>query len=413
MIPTTLDWCQNQDKNDPLAEVREKFDLPHGVIYMDGNSLGPMPKSVFARVNNVVKNEWRTDLIKSWNTAGWIGLPTRVGARIAPLVGAKESEVVMADSTSVNIFKVAAAACRMNEGRTKILSEPGNFPTDLYMMQGLADFLGEDYELVTVDRTEIVDAIDENTAMVLLTHVHYVTADMFDMKEITTAAHAKGALMVWDLSHSAGAVPVDLNGANADFAVGCGYKYLNGGPGAPAFLYVAERHLSKVRQPLSGWFGHKNPFSFVDDFEPAGDIRRMLVGTTGVIAASALEEALKVFDGVDMRVVRQKSLAMTDLFMALVREKLVGYNLGVVTPVKHANRGSHVSLSFAEGYAVMQALIDRGVIGDFRAPNYMRFGFTPLYLSFEDVYRAVDIIAEILEKEIWRDSKYRTRADVT
>uniref|UniRef100_UPI003A909A4C kynureninase n=1 Tax=Kordiimonas sp. TaxID=1970157 RepID=UPI003A909A4C len=413
MIPTSLDWCQNQDKNDPLAEKRAAFDLPKGVIYMDGNSLGPLPKAVPPRLDTVIKREWGTDLIKSWNTAGWIDLPTRVGARIATLVGAKPHEVVMADSTSVNIFKVAAAACRLNKGRTKIISEPGNFPTDLYMMQGLADFLGEDYELVTVDRNEILDAVDDNTAVVLLTHVHYVTADMFDMKDITAAVQAKGALMVWDLSHSAGAVPVDLGGAGADFAVGCGYKYLNGGPGAPAFLYVADRHLSTVRQPLSGWFGHKNPFDFKDEFEPAADIRRMLVGTTGVLAASALEEALKVFEDVDMRLVRQKSLAQADLFMALVREKLVGHNIGIVTPEKHSARGSHVSLSFAEGYAVMQAMIDRGVIGDFRAPNYMRFGFTPLYLSFEDVYRAVDILADILDKEIWRDSKYKTRSDVT
>ncbi|WP_262691083.1 kynureninase [Kordiimonas aestuarii] len=417
MIPTSLEWCQNQDKNDPLGDKRAAFDLPDGVIYMDGNSLGPLPKSVAPRLESVVKQEWRTDLIKSWNTADWINLPTRVGARIAPLIGAKAAEVVMADSTSVNLFKVAAAACRFareaSTKRTRIISEPGNFPTDLYMMQGLADFLGEDYELVTVERSEIIDAVDDKTAVVLLTHVHYVTADMFDMKDITAAVQAKGAMMVWDLSHSAGAVPVDLNGANADFAVGCGYKYLNGGPGAPAFLYVAERHLASARQPLSGWFGHKSPFDFKDDFEPAADIRRMLVGTTGVLAASALEEALKVFEDVDMRVIRQKSLAQADLFMALVREKLVGHNLGIVTPEKHTGRGSHVSLSFAEGYAVMQALIDHGVIGDFRAPNYMRFGFTPLYLSFEDVYRAVDILADILDKEIWRDSKYRTRSDVT
>ncbi|WP_420429442.1 kynureninase [Kordiimonas sp.] len=413
MIPTSLDWCQKQDASDPLREIRDRFDLPEGVIYMDGNSLGPSPKGVAERLANVVQQEWRTDLIKSWNTADWINLPSRVGAQIAPLIGASGDEVIMADSTSVNIFKAAAAACRMNPGRTEILSEPGNFPTDLYMLQGLADFLGPEYQLKTVERTEIKEAISEKTAVVLLTHVHYVTADMFDMADITEAAHANGALMVWDLSHSVGAVPVDLNKADADFAVGCGYKYLNGGPGAPAFIYVAKRHLETARQPLSGWFGHKAPFDFSDEFEPAADIRRMLVGTTSVLAASALESALKAFEGVDMRVVRQKSLALADLFMELVRERLSVFNLGIVTPEKHSCRGSHVSLSFAEGYAVVQALIDRGVIGDFRAPNYMRFGFTPLYLGFEDVYRAAEILEDILRTDTWKDSKYKAKSRVT
>ncbi|NVJ99401.1 MAG: kynureninase [Alphaproteobacteria bacterium] len=413
MIPTSLDWCQTQDANDPLAPMKDRFDLPEGIIYMDGNSLGVLPKGVKERVADVVSREWGTDLIKSWNTADWINLPSRVGAKIAPLVGAKPSEVVMADSTSINIFKVAAAACAMNKGRTKVISEPGNFPTDLYMLQGLTEFLGPDYTLEIVDRDKIVDAIDDNTAVVLLTHVHYVTADMFDMAGITKAAHDKGALMVWDLSHSTGAVPVDLNDAGADFAIGCGYKYLNGGPGAPAFVYVAERHLGKAKQPLTGWFGHANPFDFVDTFRPAADIRRMLVGTTGVLAASAFETALEAFDGVDMQVVRKKSQALTDLFIALCREKLSGYGVGIVTNENPAKRGSHVSLSCDDGYAVVQALIERGVIGDFRAPNFMRFGFTPLYLGFEDTYRAVEIMAEIFQTGVWKEPRFSAKGAVT
>lgn len=413
MIPTSLDWCRNQDARDPLAPMKDRFDLPEGVIYMDGNSLGVLPKGIEARLGSVIKEEWGRDLIKSWNTADWINLPTRVGAKIAPLIGAKPHEVVMADSTSINIFKVAAAACRMNPGRTKIISEPGNFPTDLYMLQGLTEFLGPAYELVTVNRDQIADAIDDTTAVVLLTHVHYVSADMFDMAAMTKAAHEKGALMVWDLSHSSGAVPVALNDASADFAVGCGYKYLNGGPGAPAFLFVAERHQDRAQQPLTGWFGHSNPFDFVDDYAPAGGIKRMLVGTTGVLAASALDCALDVFSGVDMTLVRQKSQALTDLFIALAQERLARFGVGVATSQNPAKRGSHVSLTFGQGYAVMQALIDRGVIGDFRAPNFMRFGFTPLYLGFEDTYRAVEILEDILETETWREERFNQVGAVT
>lgn len=413
MVPTSLDWCRKQDATDPLAPMKDRFDLPEGVIYMDGNSLGVLPKGVKERMADVVSREWGTDLIKSWNTADWINLPSRVGAKIAPLIGARPTEVVMADSTSINIFKVAAAACVMNKGRTKVISEPGNFPTDLYMLQGLTEFLGPDYTLEIVDRDKIVDAIDDNTAVVLLTHVHYVTADMFDMAGVTKAAHEHGALMVWDLSHSTGAVPVDLNGAGADFAIGCGYKYLNGGPGAPAFVYVAERHLGHASQPLTGWFGHSNPFDFVDKFTPAKDIRRMLVGTTPVLAASAFETALEAFDGVEMDLVRKKSQALTDLFIALCREKLAPYGVGLATSENPAQRGSHVSLTCENGYAVMQALIERGVIGDFRAPNYMRFGFTPLYLGFEDTYRAVGIMADIFETGFWKEPRFSEKGAVT
>ncbi len=413
MSKITKEWCIEQDKLDPLASFKDRFDIPDGIIYMDGNSLGVLPKGVKERIADVVSKEWGQDLIKSWNTADWINLPSRVGAKIAPLIGAKPHEVIMADSTSVNLFKVCAAACKLNPNRRQILSEPGNFPTDLYMMQGLTNFLGDGYKLDTVDRAHIIDAITEETAVVLLTQVHYVTGHMLDMKAITEKARSVGALIVWDLSHSTGAVPVGLNAAGADFAVGCGYKYLNGGPGAPAFLYVAEKHLPNVEQPLSGWFGHKEPFEFVDTFEPAEDIKRMLVGTTGVLAASALDSALNAFEGADMNAVRAKSVALTDLFIKLVQEQLSDYGLSIASPENSSERGSHVSLISENGYAIMQALIEHGVIGDFRAPNFMRFGFTPLYLGYEDIFNAVSILKDILDKDIWKEPRFSAKGAVT
>jgi len=409
----TLEWCREQDAEDPLRDLRNRFDLPEDLIYMDGNSLGPLPKGVAERVANTINTEWRTDLIKSWNTADWIKLPSKIGAKIAPLIGASAHEVISADSTSVNLFKVAAAACKINPDRFEILSEPGNFPSDLYMMQGLTKFLGGNYKLKTANRTGIIDAITEKTAVVVLTQVHYVTADMLDMVAITKAAHDKGALIVWDLCHSVGAVPLDLNGANADFAVGCGYKYLNGGPGAPAFLFVADRHLEAVEQPLTGWMGHKAPFDFVDAYTPNDSIKRMLVGTPSVLAASAFDTALDAFSGVNMADIRHKSLGLTKLFIDLVQQELSDYSFKNATPTDSNRRGSHVSLMHNNGYAIMQALIDHKVIGDFRAPNYMRFGFTPLYLGYEDVYRAVETLAEIMETEVWQDPKYSERGSVT
>jgi len=413
MSDYSIDWCRAQDAADPLGDKKARFDIPEGVIYLDGNSLGPMPCAVKDRLATVVEKEWRSDLIKSWNTADWINLPTRVGAKIAPLIGAKAHEVVMADSTSINLFKVAAAACKLNEGRTQILSEPGNFPTDLYMMQGLANFLGGDYRLNTVERDHIADAITEETAVVLLTQVHYVSADMLDMKAITKAAHDKGALIIWDLSHSAGAVPVDLNGAGADFAVGCGYKYLNGGPGAPAFLYVAERLQAKVQQPLTGWFSHKAPFDFTDEYQPTDGIKRMLVGTTGVLAASALDSAIDAFDGVSMQDIRAKSVALTDLFIHLIEERLGKYCITLATSTDSDTRGSHVSLKHPNGYAIVQALIERGVIGDFRAPNFMRFGLTPLYLGYCDIFNAVEILEDIMANDTWREPRFSKKDAVT
>jgi len=407
------EWCEEQDANDPLAPMKERFEIPEGTIYLDGNSLGVLPVGVKERLAEVVNREWGKDLIKSWNTADWINLPSRVGGKIARLIGANPDEVIMADSTSINIFKAVAAASKLNAGRTEILSEPGNFPTDLYMMQGLTDFMEGGYSLKTVDRSAIAEAITEDTAVVLLTQVHYVTGHMLDMKAITDAAHAKGALIVWDLSHSAGAVPVNLNDANADFAVGCGYKYLNGGPGAPAFVYAAHRHQEAMQQPLTGWFGHKAPFDFRDDYVPTDGIKRMLVGTTGVLAASSLDSALDAWEGVDMAAVRQKSSAMTSMFITLAKDRLEPYGVSLVSPQNPDERGSHVSLAFQDGYAVIQALIDRGIIGDFRAPNFMRFGFTPLYLSYTDVWNAIEALEDILATQSWKHEKFQSRSAVT
>lgn len=413
MSKYTIEWCQAQDSKDPLKANRDHFDIPEGVIYLDGNSLGVLPKGVKEHLSSVISNEWGQDLIKSWNTADWINLPTRVGAKIAKLIGASDHEVIMADSTSINIFKAVAAACRLNPGKTDILSEPGNFPTDLYMVQGLTDFMEGSYNLRTVDRSQITEAITDQTAVVLLTQVHYVTGHMLDMETITKAAHDKGACVVWDLSHSAGAVPVDLSATRADFAVGCGYKYLNGGPGAPAFIYVADRHQASIQQPLTGWFGHKAPFDFKDTYQPAATIKRMLVGTTGVLAGSTLEKALDAWSDVDMLEVRKKSVALTEMFIAFTESRLQKFGVTLVSPQDEKERGSHVSLAFDNGYAVVQALIERGIIGDFRAPNYMRFGFTPLYIGYEDVYNAVVTLEEILEQEIWKETRFHEKAAVT
>ena len=413
MTEFSQEWCAEQDAADPLRAYRSRFDIPKGVIYMDGNSLGPLPVGVSEHIANVVNNEWRDGLVKSWNDADWINLPERAADKIAPLIGAAAHEVTLADSTSVNLFKAAAAACKLNPGRRQILSEPGNFPTDLYMMEGLANFLGDGYRLDTVPRADIIEAITDDTAVLLLTQVHYITADMLDIAAITQAAHDKGALVVWDLSHSTGAVPVDLNVANAELAVGCGYKYLNGGPGAPAFIYVAERHLDKIQQPLSGWFGHSAPFEFTDKYTPDSGIKRMLTGTTGILGASALYKALDAFSGVDMAFVRKKSVALTELFISLTEAKLAKFDIGLATPKNAAQRGSHVSLTHKNAYAVMQALIERGIIGDFRAPNYLRFGITPLYLGYCDIFQAIEILQDVLESGVWREARFSEKSAVT
>lgn len=404
------DDCLDLDADDPLAGRRELFDLPDGVIYLDGNSLGALPRNVQPRLQAAVAHEWGRDLIKSWNTADWINLPARVGARIAPLIGAEAGEVIAADSTSVNLFKLAAGAMKLRPGRKVIVTEPGNFPTDLYILQGLRDFLG-DVELRVVEPANLHGALAEDVALLLLTHVHYKTGAVHDMAALSARAHEVGALALWDLSHSAGALAVELNGAGADLAVGCGYKYLNGGPGAPAFLFIAKRLQAQFKTPLSGWMGHAAPFQFSDDYAPAPGVLRGLCGTPSVLGLTALEAALEAFEGVDMALVRAKSRALGDLFLDLALERCAGFGLGCSRD--SAARGSQVALTHPNGYPIMQALIARGVIGDFRAPNVLRFGFAPLYVRYVDVWDAVDRLVGVMDSEEWRQPHFNEVSAVT
>jgi kynureninase len=395
--------CLARDAADPIAPLRAQFDLPEGVIYLDGNSLGVRPRAALERVQQVVAQEWGHGLIRSWNTAGWFEMPRRLGNRLAPLIGAREGEVVVTDTTSLNLFKALAAALAMQERadnkRRVIVTERSNFPTDIYMAEGLTRWLDRGYRLQLVDSPEeLPGAIGSDTAVVMLTHVNYRTGYQHDMAAITRHAHESGALAVWDLAHSAGAVPVDLHAAGADFAVGCTYKYLNGGPGAPAFIWVPQRHQEAFEHPLSGWWSHARPFAMAPSFEACGGIGRALCGTQPVVSLALVECGLEVFEQTSMPALRAKSLALTDLFIQLVEARCAGHPLGLVTPREHARRGSQASFTHPHGYAVMQALIARGVIGDYREPHIMRFGFTPLYTSFADVWDAVEILREILDR---------------
>lgn len=411
MIPTRAD-CLALDAADPLAFARERFALPDGVIYLDGNSLGPLPKATAERLRLTVEAEWGQGLIRSWNEADWINAPMRLGAKIARLIGARPYEVVVADSTSVNLYKLASAAAALRPARSVILTEPGNFPTDLYILQGIAEQSGHKLRVRTVARDALKDALDSEVAVLVLTHVHYKSGAVHDMTTLTARAHEVGALAVWDLSHSTGALPVELNAAGADFAVGCGYKYLNGGPGAPAFLYVAERWAEAARSPLSGWMGHAAPFEFVDDYQPASGVARMLCGTPSILAMAALETGLATFDEVDMAQVRAKSVALSELFIALVEAKLPGV-FELASPREPTLRGSQVSLAHPHGYAIMSALIETGVIGDFRAPDILRFGFTPLYTRHVDVFDAVERLDAVIADRRFEHPRYAERAAVT
>lgn len=447
----TRETCLIADQQDPLAGFRQQFDLPPNTVYLDGNSLGVLPKAAPARIADVVQREWGTDLIQSWNTARWFDLPQRLGNQLAPLIGAGQDQVVCTDSTSINLYKVLSAALNIaredSPARKRIVSERSNFPTDLYIAEGLCKERG--LELVLVEPEEINAALTSDVAVLMLTHVNYRTGAMHDMAAITAAAQAQGILCVWDLAHSAGAVPVDLLGANADFSIGCGYKYLNGGPGAPAFVWVHPRHAIrpdlKFMQPLSGWWGHAAPFQFTPDYQPAPGITRYLCGTQPIISLSALQCGLDVFTAAQslggMAALRNKSLALTDLFIQLVEERCAGHGLGLATPREHAQRGSQVCLTRDEGagvngqgsgaYAIVQALIARGVIGDYRAgsgaapsagkgdggtgrhKDILRFGFTPLYLGFEDVWNAVEHLRQVLESGEWQKAEFNQTHAVT
>jgi len=395
--------CQALDASDPLAPLRAQFDLPPGVIYLDGNSLGARPHAALRRAQQVIQQEWGNDLIRSWNKAGWFDLPSRLGNKLAPLIGAGENEVVLTDSTSINLFKVLAGALRVQAGkpdaasRKAIVTERDNFPSDIYMAQGLTEWLDRGYRIHLIDTPqELATAVNAETAVLMLTHVNYRSGHLHDMQAVTAAAQEQGALAVWDLSHSAGALPIDLHAANADFAVGCTYKYINGGPGAPAFAWMAPRHHAQFRQPLSGWWGHRTPFTMQPEFAPGEGIRRALCGTQPVVSLAMVESGLEVFAQTNMQALRSKSLALTDLFIALVENRCADLGLTLITPRAQKQRGSHVSFTHPHGYGIMRALIARGVIGDYREPHVMRFGFTPLYTQFTDAWDAVDALQRIL-----------------
>ncbi|WP_342618066.1 kynureninase [Rhodoferax sp. GW822-FHT02A01] len=427
----TLQDCQQRDAADPLRSLRDLFSIPPGVIYLDGNSLGAMPKTAAARAAQVVTHEWGHDLIRSWNTAGWFTLPQRLGNMIAPLIGAGPDQVVATDTTSINLYKVLSAAVSIAKQdapqRRVIVSERSNFPTDLYIAEGLCKAQG--FTLKLVEPEEIAASLTSDLAVLMLTHVNYRTGAMHDMAAVTATAHAAGALVIWDLAHSAGAVPVDLLGAGADFAVGCGYKYLNGGPGAPAFLWVNPKHADRFWQPLSGWWGHAAPFAFTPDYQPAPGVTRYLCGTQPMVSLSLLECGLDSFKAAEalggMAALRTKSLALTDLFIELVEQRCQGFGLGLATPRAHAQRGSQVCLTreHAPGgsgaFAIVQALIARGVIGDFRAgdgaayKDILRFGFTPLYIGFEDVWNAVEHLRQVLETGEWQKPAFNQKHAVT
>ena len=405
--------CLAFDRQDPLAPLRDEFALPEGVIYLDGNSLGALPRATVARLHRVATEEWGNGLIRSWNAAHWIDAPARIGDKIGRLIGAEPGEVIVADSTSVNLFKLLAGAFKLQPERHFILTETANFPTDLYIAQGLIELLDGSHALRVVERREVEGAIDGSVAVVMLTHVDYTSGAIHDMRRITTAAHKYGALMLWDLSHSAGAVPLDLKACDVDLAVGCGYKYLNGGPGAPAYLFVARALQQALRTPLSGWMGHAAPFDFEPDYRPAPGIARQLAGTPPVLSLMALEVAIDLWLRVDQQEARRKSMALGDLFIKLVDETCRDLGLEVASPRHATTRGSQVSLRHQEAYPVMRALIDRGVIGDFRTPDLMRFGFAPLYTRYVDVFDAVRCLHEVLVTKAWQRPEYRTRLAVT
>ena len=402
------------DDNDPLADKRQEFVLPSGCIYLDGNSLGALPEAARKRAKEVVEQQWGEGLIKSWNQHNWIDLPTQVGDKIAPLIGAAPGQVICCDSISVNLFKLLSAALAMRPGRHIVLSQSDNFPTDLYMVQGLSQLLGEQRcQLKLVDEQDINDNLNTEVAVLLLTQVNFRTGYLHNMQRITQLAHQQGILVIWDLAHSAGAVPIELDRWEVDFAVGCGYKYLNGGPGAPAFIYAASRHQSALTQPLNGWMGHANPFAFSQQYQAAEGMLRFLSGTPSVVSMSVLDAALEVFDKVDMQLIRKKSCELANLCMALIEQSRLSNTLHLVSPVNDAERGSQVAYAHPNAFAICQALIARNIICDFRAPDILRIGFTPLYTSYADVWHAVENLQDIVQQGIYRQPQYNQKHKVT
>lgn len=402
------------DAADPLRALRDRFVLPEGVIYLDGNSLGAASHAAFDELRKAAAEEWAQDLIRAWNKDGWFDMPVELGDQLGRLIGAAPGQTVVCDTTSINIYKVLHAAMAMRPDRPVIVAEGDSFPTDIYMAEGVAS-TGKNtvLRLAGVDAPTIEELIDERVAVVLVNHVNYKSGELRDMAALTRMAHDAGALIVWDLCHSAGAMPVELDRASADFAVGCTYKYLNGGPGSPAFIYAAERHLADVRQPLSGWWSHARPFAFEQAYAPGTGIRRFLCGTQPVLSMRTLKGALDIWNGVDLATVRRKSIALADLFIELVEARCGGYDLTLESTRDGSKRGSQISFIHQHGYQIMRALIERGVIGDFRAPSTMRFGFTPLYVGYRDVWNAVEALEDILRTGVWREARFAVKTTVT
>ncbi|MBL4807233.1 MAG: kynureninase [Rhodobacteraceae bacterium] len=399
------------DQADPLGHVADQFILPDGVIYLDGNSLGCMPKAAMAAITQTAQTEWAQDLIVSWNKADWFELPTTYGDILAPLIGADTGEVVICDTTSLNVYKAIFAGLSLRPDRSVIVAETSSFPTDLYMVEGVLAARGNLSMQLAESESDLLTQITTDTAVVLLNHVDYRTGKICDVAKITRHAHEVGAIVIWDLCHSAGNMPVDLNTHNVDFAIGCTYKYLNGGPGSPAFIFAAKRHISALEQPLTGWWGHAKPFAFDQEFDAAPSIRRFLCGTQPILSFRALKAGLDVFTPLSIDDIRAKSMSLTSMFVELLSEYCP--TISLLSPDDAHQRGSQVSVTFANAYPVIQALIERSVIGDFRMPNIMRFGFSPLYTSHQDVAKAVEILADILESDIWRETRFQTRGTVT
>ncbi|MGH6871266.1 MAG: kynureninase [Rhizomicrobium sp.] len=401
------------DRDDPLRGFRNRFILPEDVIYLDGNSLGALTAATPARIAEVVTAEWGRDLIRSWNAHGWIDMPARIGAKIGRLIGAGDGETIVTDSTSINIFKALDAALQINPGRKTVLSERDNFPTDVYMAEGLIAHLGGRHTLRLEAPDDVASAIGGDTAVVLLTHANYRTGRLHDMEAVTRAAHAAGALVIWDLCHSAGAMPIDLAGADYDFAVGCGYKFLNGGPGAPAFIAIARRHQDAFRPALSGWFGHSRPFAFEERYAPAAGIDRAAVGTPPVLSLAALDVGVDLMLEAPLAALHAKAMRQFDIFHMLMEERLAGHGFRAASVAGPGGRGSQISYAHEHGWPIMQALIAGGVIGDFRAPDILRFGFTPLYLGYTELWDAIAILREIMDSRAWDRPAFHARLKVT
>ena len=400
------------DARDKLASLRSEFTLNSSEIYLDGNSLGPVSKNVGVRVNEVINNEWANGLVRSWNNAGWMDAPITIGQKLAPLIGAKPNEVLVADTLTFAIAKLVGGALKLRPDRNIVLTDVANFHSDIYVIEAVAKWAGRPIEVRTIDRNTLDQELNNNVALVEFTQVDFRSGEMLDMKAITKKVHDAGALMMWDFAHSTGAVPLDVEGCDVDFAAGCGYKYLNGGPGAPAFMYIREKWQNVLENPIPGWLGHARPFDFELDYEAALGMRAFVTSSPSILALAALDGALDIWNKTSMKEVRAKSLALTDLFIALVEERLPGV-FEVVTPREHAKRGSQVALRHVESYAIVQSLIERGVIGDFRDPDICRFGFTPLYLGFTDVYDAVEQLVQVMQTKSFDDPRFKVRNPVT